>query len=243
VDSVDKALQILAMLRQRPEVRVVDISRELGISRSTAHRLLSTLAFRGFARRDPVSHRYWRGPELVAEGLARLGDEELIAAAHPHLERLSAKLGETVNIAVLEGTHCRFVDGVNGRRVLRTGVRTGTSLPAHATSGGKALLAELPEDRVRALFPRGLQRLTGQTLTDMADLERNLREIRSVGYSVNDGESELGVSAVAAVVRVRGSAVAAVAVSMPSVRMTAEARPAVVKALRRTVVLVERALH
>jgi DNA-binding IclR family transcriptional regulator len=217
IESVDKALQILVMLRERRRVRVVDVGEELGVARSTAHRLLATLAHRGFVVRDPHDRSYRGGPELL--GLGAVGEVDLRAAAGEHVRALSARLRETVNLMVLEGASCRFLDGVAGERPLGTRVRTGAVLPAHIVSGGKALLAELPPREVEALFGTSLRRVTPHTIVDTADLQAELAAIRERGYAVNREESEPGLSAVAVVVRSGPRAVGALAVSAPTQRL------------------------
>lgn len=232
IESVDKALQILVMLRERRRVRVVDVGEELGVARSTAHRLLATLAHRGFVVRDPHDRSYRGGPELL--GLGAVGEVDLRAAAGEHVRALSARLRETVNLMVLEGASCRFLDGAAGERPLGTRVRTGAVLPAHIVSGGKALLAELPPREVDALFGVSLRRVTAHTIVDTADLQAELQAIRERGYAVNHEESEPGLSAVAVVVRAGPRAVGALAVSAPTQRLDDTGLAAALEALRAT---------
>lgn len=242
IDSVDKALQVLMLVRERQHLRVVDVSEELGVARSTAHRLLSTLVHRGFVGRDPLTRTYHCGPELLGPGTAATSSADVRDVAHEHMEALSAKLRESVNLTVLEGPYSRFIHGISGDRPLLTSVRIGALLPAQATSGGKALLAELSSQQVRAVFPRGLRRMTEATIVDFKHLEQELRVVRESGYAVNAGESELGLNAVAVAIRQGGRAVAALAISTPTVRMTPEQLPTLVKALRRASQRVEAAL-
>lgn len=217
IESVDKALRILTMLRERRRVRVVEVGEELGVARSTAHRLLATLAHRGFVVRDPLDRSYRGGPELL--GLGAVGEVDLRAAAREHVEQLSSALRETVNLMVLEGASCRFLDGVAGERPLGTRVRTGAVLPAHIVSGGKALLAELPAREVETLFGRSLRRITPHTIVDLDRLHAELALIREQGYALNREESEPGLSAVAVVIRRGPHAVGALAVSAPTQRL------------------------
>ncbi|MGH3750003.1 MAG: IclR family transcriptional regulator, partial [Micromonosporaceae bacterium] len=150
IESVDNALRVLLLLRQQPQVRVTDVSDQLGVARSTAHRLLSTLAHHGFVHQDRMTRAYRAGRVFIELGLAAVGDLDVRRKARQHLEALSEKLRETVNLLVLEGAGSRFIDGVEGDRPVRVSLRTGVLLPASSTSGGKVLLAELPVDEVRA---------------------------------------------------------------------------------------------
>jgi DNA-binding IclR family transcriptional regulator len=120
---------------------------------------------------------------------------------------------------VLEGNGVRFVAGVDGPKALRVGSRTGMLLPAHTTSGGKALLTELTAEQLHALYPRGLPRAETAATTDYAQLRRELAVVRRQGYALNMEESEPGVSAVGACVRDSASLpVAALAIAAPASR-------------------------
>lgn len=213
-------MRLLLLLRDRGEVRVTDVSVELGVARSTAHRLLMTLAHHGFVAQDRVSRVYRVGRTLYEIGLTAAGELDIRRKARQHMERLSAQLRETVNLLVLEGGGCRIIDGVEGDHPIRVASRTGTLLPAQATSGGKLLLAELPADQVDARFPDGLTSVTDRTITSLTDLHAELAVIRTQGYAVNWGESEPDLYAVAVCVRDHSQrAVAALAVSVPALRV------------------------
>jgi DNA-binding IclR family transcriptional regulator len=176
------------------------------------------LILHGLAQQD--GRKIYRpGPALcIADGSSG-PPPGLTTAAHPMLRRLAATLRETAHLMVLEGNGVRFLDGIEGPQTLRVGPRTGLLLPAHATSGGKALLAELPHDQLAALYPHGLARGDTAALTDYAQLRRELAVTRRRGYGSNSEESERGVSAVGAVIRDRGGrAVAAIAAAAPTSR-------------------------
>jgi DNA-binding IclR family transcriptional regulator len=222
--AVENALVALKFLRERGAVRVIDVADHLGVARSTAHRVLAMLVFHDFAIQD--ARRVYRpGPALSPLGDAAVAPPDLVTAAHPHLRALARQVGETVHLMVLQGNGARFVDGVEGAQTLRVGSRIGMLLPAHTTSGGKALLAELPEEELRALYPRGVS--TGASAVgDLAALRRELNGVRRRGYALNSEESEPGVRAVGACVRDgAGRAIAAAAVAVPSARWPSRRLP------------------
>jgi DNA-binding IclR family transcriptional regulator len=231
VAAIDHALQVLLLLSERQQLRVVDVAAELGVARSTAHRLLSTLQKHEFAVQD--AHKAYRpGPVLAHIGLSRTTNADLRAAIHPVLERLNREVDETCHLVVLEGNGARFIDCVESHHVLRTGSRLGMLLPAHTNSAGKALLAELPSHVFLSLYPRGLPAPPGAALHARRTLQRQLAEIRRRGYATNIEESTPGITAVGACVRdTAGKAVAAIAVACPSARCPRQRVPDLAKAL------------
>ncbi|WP_327742965.1 IclR family transcriptional regulator [Streptomyces europaeiscabiei] len=221
VSAAGNALRVVRLLHELDELRVMDVADRLGVARSTAHRILAMLVFEGFAAQD--RHKVYRpGPALQAiRGSQAAPPPDLITIAHPHLQRLADAVRETTHLMVLDGNGARFLDGVEGPQALRVSYRTGTLLPAHVTSGGKAMLAALPADRLRALYPNGLPGEGSDASGDVERLFNELVAVRRDGYAINLQESERGVHAVGACVRDRtGTAVAAVAVAAPSVRCT-----------------------
>jgi DNA-binding IclR family transcriptional regulator len=236
ISSVDHALQVLLLLRERRELRVRDVANELGVAHSTAHRILSTLVWRGFGIQDRGSKTYRAGRVLAEIALASIKELDVRRKARSHMERLSRLLHETVNLIALEDDGCRFIDGVEGDQLVRVSARTGTLLPAYAISGGKVLLAALPKGRLRELYPNGLRKLTPNTVSDFRGLERELALIRKRGYALNVEESQVGLWAVAVPILDRaGHTIAALAVSTPASRVEPSDVAVRVQALRETV--------
>ncbi|MFL5818728.1 MAG: IclR family transcriptional regulator [Conexibacter sp.] len=236
IGSVANALRLLVLLQEHPSLRVSDASEELGVARSTAHRLLAMLASYGLVQQEPRTKAYRAGPVLLQLGLAAAEhDDILLAVLHPFVRELSEAVSETVHIVVLEGANSRFVDCVESKGALRTTGRIGYVYPAHATSGGKALLAELDADELQHLFPdTWLPPLNERTNTSRDKLFEELEHVREVGYSTNFGESEAGVSAIAMAQRTRsGAAPAALAVSVPESRLPESRVPELAEALKR----------
>jgi DNA-binding IclR family transcriptional regulator len=201
IGSVDRALRVLLMLREQRAVTLTAVSRALGVAPSTAHRLLTTMVRHDFVRQDAATRAYLPGRALLEIGLAAVGSLDIRRIARPELEALTAELEETTHLVLRDRAHVVFLDTVESPRAVRVTDRTGMTLPAHCTAAGKALLAQLTAEELRAVVgPEPLAGLMPRSRTTLAALERDLRHVRDAGYATNFGESERGLSAVAAVI-------------------------------------------
>jgi IclR family acetate operon transcriptional repressor len=221
IGAADNVLRLLALFEKEKVIRVNEVSREMGLSRSTVHRMLSTLSYHGFVEQDEVSRAYRPGPALVDIGLAVVRNMDLRVAAHGVLSQLVDEVHETGHLAVLRGPDVVFLDSVESAQVVRTGSRIGWVMPAHATAVGKALLARMPDADVENLCPdEHLSKLTAKTISTRSALMKQLAEIRKCGFAVNNAESENDVSAVAAAIcDVNGCVRGALAVTAPKSRV------------------------
>jgi IclR family transcriptional regulator, acetate operon repressor len=221
IESVDNALRLLSLFRTTPRLRVKDAADALGVASGTAHRLLAMLVYRGYVAQDPVTKLYRPGVMLLSIGLQAAQRSDRRATARPYLEELNARLDETIQLASLEGTEVLFLDGIESRKALRVTSRAGTLRPAHCTSVGKALLAELPREHVLELYPEEqLERATPSSIGTRTQLLVELEGIRERGFATNFGELEEGVGSVAAVVRNgQGHGVVAIGAGVPLSRL------------------------
>lgn len=218
VQSVERAFEVLeVMARKGGELSLAEISAETGRPAPSIHRLVRTLVMLGYVRQGE-SRRY-----ALAAGLMRLGDsaaKQFGTVANPILAALVDQIGESANMAVVEGSHARYVAHVAGRHSMRMFTEAGRIVPLHSTGVGKALLVQLPDDEARhALALGGMPPMTDHTITDPAAMLQELAAARALGYVTDVGEQEVGVSCVA--VAVPGTPVlTAISFSGPTPRMT-----------------------
>lgn len=204
IDSVDKALRLVLLMADKPEIRLSEAARFLGVATSTAHRLLAMLQYHGFVRQDPRTRVYRPGPAFASVAFSVFSRFDVQGVAGPVLRRLSEQLRETVHIALLDGAAVRFIAAVEGPQAVRVASRVGRSLPAHCTSSGKALLAQLGEFELHRLLPaERLATVMPRSIGSRTDLERELSAVRERGYATNCEESEEGVASVAVAVPTR----------------------------------------
>lgn len=195
VGSLDRGLRILQLLRDDGSLRVVDVADRLGIARSSAHRLLAALVYRGFALQNE-DHNYLPGPSLGA-GPAPLGQaRRLRGISEPHLEVLSRRVGESTNLMIRVGKTVRFLRTIEATR--GTLDCEGAVMQARKASGGKALLATMTDAQLEDLYemPSGDG---GEPPLPQAEFERLLTELKTVRqreFAVNLEETERSVTAI-----------------------------------------------
>lgn len=228
--SVEKAVDVLfALHAATASLGVTALGRELGLPKSSAHRLLATLTRRGLVERDEGG-RYQPGVALVALGLGALEREPLVAVAREALESEAEALGETVFLVGARAGGLYVLDKAEGTGFLRAAPRVGESVPVHATAVGKLFLALAPQ---RVALPTGaLERFTPHTLASRRALEAAVEEVRAQGFAENCDEWIPGLSVVAAPVLARGELRGAVAVAAPTARMDALGREPTARRMR-----------
>jgi DNA-binding IclR family transcriptional regulator len=232
IESVDKALRLLHMFREKPRWTVTEASDALGVVPSTAHRLLAMLQLHEFAHQEPGSKAYVAGRALVVIGLAALSQLAVRDAARADIEALSRELGETVHLIVLQGARTLIVDAVEGDQVVRVGARIGGSAPPNCVSAGKVLLANMTDRHVAALIgPDPLPRRTSRSIATLAELTADLGRVRQRGYATNFDEHEFGATGIAVPVPVPPDVTpAAITVNAPSARVPEDRIPVIVAA-------------
>ena len=203
IGAVDNVLRLLRLFQDHEMIRVNQVARDMGLSRSTVHRMLATLSHHQFVEQDEYSRAYRPGPALVDIGLSVVSKIDIRAISHSALEGLRDLTGETAHLGIMRGgTSVVYLDSVESGQIVRTGSRIGRILPAHSTATGKVLLAERTDEEIAALYPsEALEAPTSRALTTVGELLEQVAEVRRLGYAVNHGESEDDVAAVAAAVR------------------------------------------
>jgi IclR family transcriptional regulator, KDG regulon repressor len=226
IDAVDRTLAILECFStDRPELGISEISRELGIHKSSVFRSLASLEARGLVKKDERTRRYMVGPKILKPAGAYLGTVDLHGIVRPFMEELGAASKETVSLYVPAGDRCVCIDRLESPMEVRRVIRVGDQVPLYSGSSGKAVLAHLPEP-LREELLRQLESnppLLPAPL-DVGELVAQLPQIREQGFVISHAERVSQVSSVSApILDATGSVVAAITVSGPSIRFT-EAR-------------------
>lgn len=234
LSTVTKALKVLqAFSFEHPVLGVSELSRQLGMGKSSIHRVLSTLAEQGFVVKTD-DDRYRLGLKLHELGQLVVSSLELRQVAHAPLERLHNECGETAHIAVLDGADAIYVYRIESQSTLRTFSRVGRRVPAHTTSSGKCLLAFSNPEATEVVLRNGLKRIGPRSITTEAGLRDALAKIRVNGYVVSVEENERGVVSIGAPVFGHdGSCIAAVSMAGPSQRVSTDRVPRFTRLVRR----------
>jgi DNA-binding IclR family transcriptional regulator len=224
--TISRAAQLLSCFTaERPHLKLSDLATMLGLTQSTAHRYLSALESGGLVVRDSQQGGYRLGPKVIE--LAGIAINQIEARKHAldDMDLLSAETGLLVNLAVLFEGDVLHIAHVAPPGVPRTFTALGRRAVAHCTSLGKALLADLRDERVHSLIERyGWRPYTDRSIRDFQALDEELARTRERGYALDLGERRPGVICAGAAIRdFSGHAAAAVSVSGADSRTSAEA--------------------
>jgi IclR family transcriptional regulator, KDG regulon repressor len=224
LSSVATAIALLKCFSaEEHELGVSEISRKLGVAKSTVHRLARTLIADGMLEQNPDNEKYRLGIALFGLGALVRRRMNLSSEARQDLFALRNATGETVQLAIIDGADIMFVYNLESTQAIRVNSDIGVRKPAFCTASGRAILAFLPDDAVKAALASGLERRTPKTETSRSRLTKLLAEVRQRGYAVEDEESETGMRAIAAPVRGAGGVVVgSVAVAGPVQRLSKE---------------------
>jgi len=197
--AVLRAIGLLkAFGANRSGMSLQTLAERVKLTKTTAYRLLSALESEGLVVRQANGNNYQLGPAVIELGSKALLTSDLRNEVRPWLEALAARSGETSTLEVLAGDRILILDGIAGRHLVSATLDVGTSWPLHTCSTGKAMLSALPPSQWAGLVREPLIRLTPNTVTDLATLQRQVGDVRRRCYALAVEEIELDYVAVAA---------------------------------------------
>lgn len=224
IEVVGKTLDVLEAFVQVPSKQrtLSELTQQLQMNKNAVFRILHSLAKHGYIVKE--GNKYELGPKLVELGNARLRNTDLLSVATPVLQNLREDFGETVNLGILDGDLIRYIGVWESQDRLRLAERVGATDMLHSSALGKAYLAQLSPEETRSLVgARKLTAFTANTITSLAALKSELEKVREQGYAVDHEEGMVGAVCVAsAILEKPGKPIAALSVSGPTVRVTAD---------------------
>lgn len=224
VRAVERALLILNCFDdEHPERGISEISQEVDLHKSTTHRIVTTLVNYGFLERNGDGQLYRLGLQTAALGVRVLRRMDVRTEALPFMGELVNRWDETCDLSLFEQGQVFYLEVLQGQHALTIAANVGRRLPAHCTASGKLFLAHLSEKELASFFQNPLDQYTENTILDPETLKEELVLIRQQGYSVDNQEMEVGISAVAAPIHdLSGEVVAAMSIPGPTNRMAPE---------------------
>jgi IclR family pca regulon transcriptional regulator len=209
VRSFERGLAVIrAFDADHPALTLSEVARAAELTRAAARRFLLTLADLGYVHTDGRLFRLT--PRVLELGYSYLAGFTLPQIAEPYLEQLVAQVRESSSLCVLDGDDVVYVARVPTSRIMTASITVGTRFPAHLTSVGRVILADLPDAEIETRLARAdLRPHTARTLASADALRAELRRVRRQGYALVDQELEDGLRSVAAPVRDQDGAVVA----------------------------------
>ncbi len=243
IQSVDRAIMVLRCFDRGEKLGITEISRRLGLHKSTTFGLVNTLAENKFLEQDPETGRYYLGI-----GLFRISANVQISIREigiPYVKRLVESTGETINLVVRDDIYVVYIEKIESSHSMRICTRIGQQLPMYCTAVGKAMLAYLSPDEVASILERTkMTAYTNRTITTRAALKATLDQVRAQGFAIDDEELEEGLVCVAVpILNSAGYPIAAISVSGPKQRMTEERVNAICEELKTQAAAMNREVH
>jgi DNA-binding IclR family transcriptional regulator len=233
VQALDRAFAVLDLLGESDTaLGLAQVASSLQLHKSTAHRFLMVLEHHRMVERT-TNGKFRLGLRLFDLGNRAIEQYDLRDRAQPHLRRLVAETEETAHLCILEQARVIYIDKIEPARSVRMITRIGASNPVHCTSVGKAMLAFLPEEKASDIVKRTrFERFTHRTISTPEALRAEMEKTRRRGYAVDDEEFEEGLRCIAVpLLDGQRLPVAAVSISGPSFRVTAQKLPAIANQL------------
>lgn len=234
LSSVKNALKILrSFTMEQPKKGVLDISRELNISKSSVHRILQTLASEGFVKKSNDCSKYELGISVIELNSIYLRHLDLYEESYENLMSLSQKTGETCHLAILKDYHIVYLNKVELAPSSNVQSHVGHHNHIHCTGTGKVLLAFSEPEVIQYVLEKGLEKVTEKTITDPAVLLEELAQIRQQGYGIVQGEYKEQMTSIAVPIRnYRGQVIAAINLVGLTSRFTEDRTKYIVQLLR-----------
>jgi IclR family transcriptional regulator, KDG regulon repressor len=225
VKSLDRALQIFDVLSsRRGGFGVTEISKEIGLNKTSVYRMLSTFVRHGYVEQDAETEKYKLGYKILELSSALLEFIDLRTEAKPILKELESFTNEVIHLVVYDRGEVVYIEKLEGNETLRMHSKVGTRAPMHCTGVGKVIMAYLPSSEVsKILDQQELAQHTIHTIVDKVLLRDQLLEIRGNGFAFDLEENEMGITCIAApIFDHTGKVIAAASISGPTIRMTTE---------------------
>ncbi len=231
--AVKRALSLLDLFSESlPEIGLSDVARLSGHDKATVHRLLKTLGDAGLVEQNTSTKRYRLGPAVLHLARRREATFPVVAVVQPMLDTLSELTGETTHCSLYSNNALAVIATTESKKASRVSMRGTETLPFHATASGLAFLAFAAPELVTRALTQPLTAFTTTTMKSKAEVMAAMNEARLLGYAKIENSFEAEVCGFAApIFGPDQSAIGAIAVAVPSHRVTPEVQDSIAKSL------------
>jgi len=221
IRAVERALDVLLCFSaSTPELSMTQISEQVGMNKSTVHRLLATLEAKRFVERDKVTGLYRPGNRLLQMAFLTLRRDDLTIIAAPFMKKLMELHRETITLAIMDDTDVVYIAVEESPQTVKLAAKPGQRLPLFCTASGKVIMAYSSDDLVKRIFDHGFQEYTPFTIHDAGTMHHILDLVRERGFAYSEQELEEGINAVAAPILSKDKhPIAAIAIAGPAYRL------------------------
>lgn len=199
IQVADRIFQVIEVLAAKGQCGLLDLSRELELNKTTVHRILNSLTCMGYVKQDTDTSKYSLTFKICELSNQILTQIDIVDIARPYLKELMRKTEETIHLVERNGLDAVYIDKVEAfSNAARLVSKVGRSIPLYCSGVGKALLADMSDDEIAAIWNNSsIHALTPHTITDFPTLMERIRKVRVDGFALDDEENELGVRCVA----------------------------------------------
>ncbi|MGI6095871.1 MAG: IclR family transcriptional regulator [Lachnospiraceae bacterium] len=225
IQVADRLFLTLETLAETGPIALADLQSRLQLNKSTVHRLLTSLIYLGYVRQDAETGLYSLSFKILSLSNRLLEKLDIIDTIRPHLKKLAEETGETVHFVQLDGTEAVYIEKEESyQNSVRMVSKIGSRVPLYCSGVGKAILADLPEDKIRSIWNASdIRALTKYTITEFPQFMKHLEQVRANGYALDWEENELGVRCIAvSIPRYDKMPRYALSISAPAARMSEE---------------------
>lgn len=218
----ERIFHTIEHLAQSGPTGLQDLSHELGLNKSTVHRILNSLICMDYVRQDPETLKYSLSFKLCKIANQILSQNDMIDIARPYIRQLAELSGETVHLVQMDGLYAVYIDKVeSSRNAVRLVSMVGKSIPLYCSGVGKAMLADMPDERIQSIWEQSeITKITESTITDFGEFLELIKDIRKEGYALDNEENEPGVRCIAVSLKsFHGGPSYAISISAPKDRM------------------------
>ncbi|MBC2581870.1 IclR family transcriptional regulator [Clostridium sp. DJ247] len=200
VQSVDRSLSILEVLSDYENgLGITEISEKVKLHKSTVHRLLSTLIFKGYVEQNEITNRYKLTLKLFELGNKKVEKMNIVTVARPYLQEIMEKTNEVVHLVVRDGVEIVYVAKVESQNTIRMYSRIGKRSPVYCTAVGKSMISHMNKEEVREIWENSdIKKYTENTIVDFEKFKEHIKLIKKKGYAIDEQENEIGIRCVAA---------------------------------------------